>query len=216
MKDVIIIALLAIVLVGSGFYIYGSLSAPVSSPASAADPISITADPIQSAAPDTTIPMIRKGKERYTLLPQARYQLNGRVVSYRRYYHGYMHYLSPWDYATLWGNTDQYLPYLKFNQVVRFCLFKTRHPEKVDIAYILRHMANNHLIPSNQNIRKALGKVKKSDLVRIDGFLVNVIGVDRKNRVSHWNGSQTREDTGNGACEIIYVTRLRINERIYE
>ncbi len=216
MKDVIIIALLAIVLVGSGFYIYGSLSAPVSSPASTADPISITADPIQSAAPDTTIPMIRKGKERYALLPQARYQLNGRVVSYKKYYYGYMHYLSPWDYATLWGNTEQYLPYLKFNQVVRFCLFNTRHPEKVDIAYIQRHMANNHLIPASQNIRRALGKVKKSDLVRIDGFLVNVIGVDKKNRVSHWNSSTTREDTGNGACEIIYVTRLRLNDNIYE
>lgn len=216
MKDTLLIVILIVSIVLVGSYIYRSLTAPEYRLADATDAISIFSDPLQSAAPDTTIPMIRKGKERYTLLPQARYQLNGQVVSYRRYYHGYMHYLSPWDYATLWGNTDQYLPYLKFNQVVRFCLFNTRHPEKVDFVYVQRHMANNHLIPSNQNIRKALGKVKKSDLVRIDGFLVNVIGVDKKNLVSRWNSSTTREDTGNGACEIIYVTRLRLNERIYE
>ncbi len=61
-----------------------------------------------------------------------------------------------------------------------------------------------------------MGKVKKSDLVRIEGFLVNVTGVDAKNRVINWKTSTTREDTGNGACEIIYVSKLRLNNNIYE
>ncbi|MFA6911255.1 MAG: hypothetical protein WCQ59_09065, partial [Candidatus Cloacimonadaceae bacterium] len=68
----------------------------------------------------------------------------------------------------------------------------------------------------NNNLRKAMGRVKKKDQVLIDGFLVNVISTDRKNRIGNWTSSLTREDTGNGACEIIYVTRLRINNDVYE
>ncbi|NLN34658.1 MAG: hypothetical protein GX157_01465 [Candidatus Cloacimonetes bacterium] len=216
MKDVIIIAIFVSIVLGTGFYVYGTLHAPIASSADSTDPILIDSDPIQTSVPDTLITEICKGKERYTLHPKARYRLNGRIVCYKRYYKGYFHLLSPWDYASLWGDIDRYLPYLKFDQIFRFCLFKTKHPEKVDIAYIERHMANNHLIPATQNIRRAMGKVKKSDLVRIEGFLVNVTGVDAKNRVINWKTSTTREDTGNGACEIIYVSKLRLNNNIYE
>jgi hypothetical protein len=214
-KDVIAITTLVVSLILFGSYVY-TLTEPEYITLNRAKPIDVLMDPVQSAAPDTIIPIIHRGKERYTIIPQKRYQLSGIVVSYRRYRRGWMHNLSPWDYTVSWGNTQQYLPYVKFDQIVRFCLFSTKHPEKVDISYLESHIANNHLIPANNNLRKAMGRVKKKDQVLIDGFLVNVISTDRKNRIGNWTSSLTREDTGNGACEIIYVTRLRINNDVYE
>jgi len=60
-----------------------------------------------------------------------------------------------------------------------------------------------------------MGKVKKKDIVQLEGHLVNVLGRDKKKRFSSWNTITTRTDEGNGACEIIYVTCLRINHKEY-
>ena len=126
-----------------------------------------------------------------------------------------MSWLSPYDYAIIWGNAPSYLPYLKFDQIVRFCLFKLKSDSPVDATYLNSHMGNNHLIPATVNIRKALSKARKKDLVVIEGYLVSVLAKDRKNRIYTWKSSLSRDDKGNGACEIIYVTSLRIDERIY-
>lgn len=127
-----------------------------------------------------------------------------------------MSWLSPYDYAIIWGKAPEYLPYLKFDQIVRFCLFEYKNGAPIDIEYLSAHMSNNHLIPSTLNLRRAFSTAKKKDLVSIDGFLVYVSSTDKQNRSSTWNSSLSRDDKGNGACEIIYVTRLRINDKVYE
>jgi hypothetical protein len=197
------------------FLVYQSFHQPVYT-TEALPEIDISPDPVQIANPDTLIPPIYLAGYKYTILPQAGYNMSAMVVSTRRYRRGYMSKLSPYDYATIWGKMPEYLPYIKFDQIVRFCLFNTKHAELVDIPYVLTHMTNNHLIPATPNLRSALSKARKKDLVIIDGYLVNVVALDKKNNISNWNSSLSRQDTGNGACEIIYVTRLRLNDRVYE
>lgn len=213
-RIVVIIALLLVA--ATVVFVFKTLDEPSYTLAEESDSLDISGDPIQTAAPDTLIPIIKIDKARYTIHPEAAYSMSAQVVSTRRYRKGFMSKLSPYDYATIWGRSPEYLPYLKFDQIVRFCLFNTKHPDKVDVDYISSHMTNNHLIPSTPNIRKALSLAKINDKVRIDGYLVNVIGQDKNNNFSYWNSSLSREDRGNGACEIIYITSLRINERIYQ
>lgn len=64
--------------------------------------------------------------------------------------------------------------------------------------------ANMHLIPGNPNIDLRLRRLKPGHLVQIKGFLVNVTGPNG----FLWRTSTLRTDTGNGACEIVWVTDL--------
>lgn len=81
--------------------------------------------------------------------------------------------------------------------------------------YVIRHVSNNHLIPSTKRIEKAMGNIKPGDLVRIDGRLVDVRMSLNDGRVLTVNTSKTRSDQGEGACEIIYVEHLRVNGQSY-
>jgi hypothetical protein len=212
--DRLLILIAICIAIGIGGYLYINLSAPVPSESDGI-PIDISRDPIQT--PDTTFlpPLLLRGT-RYFFTVKASYSLSGMIVSTRRYPSGFMSILSPYDYATIWGKVPDYLSYIKFNQVVRYCLFSYDLASPVDKDYIQKHMANNHMIPATANLRKALKLAKKDDLVQIDGYLVYVMANMRKRGVATWNSSLTRDDGGAGACEIIYVQKLRINDKVYE
>ncbi|MDD2230116.1 MAG: hypothetical protein PHY48_11955 [Candidatus Cloacimonetes bacterium] len=215
MVNRIVVVLSIALIVITSIVVFKSLTAPVYITDGSTE-ISYLLEPIQIDNPDTLIPLIEISGSKFTLTAKAAYHTAGLVVSTKHYIRGFMSKLSPYDYALIWGKAPEYLPYLKFDQMVRFCLFTTKHPDKIDLEYFSSHMSNNHLIPATPNLRKAMGLAKKKDIVEIDGFLVYVIGQDKKNNSSSWNSSLTREDKGNGACEIIYVTRLKINDRVYE
>ena len=79
------------------------------------------------------------------------------------------------------------------------------------INRFLLHVSNNHIIPADKNVRKLMYKVKRNDYIRIDGFLSSVYYDNNKKNVTNnslWTSSTKRNDTGNGACEIIYVTNI--------
>ena len=64
------------------------------------------------------------------------------------------------------------------------------------------HSANVHLIPASDAVKRVIDKVRKGDIIEIKGSLVNVMS----NRDAwYWESSQTRNDTGKGACELIWV-----------
>ncbi|MHB9111574.1 MAG: hypothetical protein ACYC4D_02950 [Thermoleophilia bacterium] len=81
--------------------------------------------------------------------------------------------------------------------------------------YVIRHVSNNHMIPSTERIERAMRNIKAGDLVRIDGRLVDVRMSLDDGRVFTVNTSKTRTDQGEGACEIIYVEHLRVNGQTY-
>jgi hypothetical protein len=58
-------------------------------------------------------------------------------------------------------------------------------------------------------VRGALKRVRKGQLVHIEGFLVDA----SRPGGWHWNTSLTRGDTGAGACELVYVESLDIVDR---
>ena len=81
-------------------------------------------------------------------------------------------------------------------------------------GYVISHVSNNHLIPATGGIRRAIATVKPGDAVRIEGRLVDVSMVTGNGILSFFT-SKTRTDQDDGACEIIYVEHIRINNRSY-
>ena len=72
---------------------------------------------------------------------------------------------------------------------------------------ITKSSANTHIIPANEDVEYTLKKIRKGNLIHLEGFLVNIDKGDY-----YWRTSTKRTDTGNGACEIVYTERLEILE----
>ncbi len=66
--------------------------------------------------------------------------------------------------------------------------------------------ANMHIIPANDWVADDLADVRKGDVVEIRGHLVRADGASGW----RWVSSLTRNDTGDGACEVVYARELRI------
>lgn len=211
---VLILALVALAITVR--FVYVTITAPMALPADKEDPINLRQDPIQATADSVTLPTLVFGNKQFVLIPQAQYSIDGYLVSRKHYLRGLMKQLSPWDYALVWNDIPQHLKYLKFDQMVRFCLYHVKNGAPITPIEMERSFSNNHLIPATKNIRKALALAKKGDLIRLKGYLVNVTASQDGRILSHWNSSTNRTDRGNGACEIIYVNSLRINDLEYE
>ena len=63
-----------------------------------------------------------------------------------------------------------------------------------------------HMIPSDDEVEKEIKRARKGDTVEFYGYLVEVKGSDG----THWKSSLTRGDTGNNACEVVWVIEFRI------
>jgi hypothetical protein len=68
------------------------------------------------------------------------------------------------------------------------------------------HSANMHMIPATAEVERQLLRVRPGQVVALMGYLVEVRGRDG----FRWRSSLTREDTGNGACELVWVEKLDV------
>ena len=172
------------------------------------DPISAEDDltyvdqlPIQS---ETSLKKFRfKG---YTIKPLADFTIEAKVLNYMKYDSDKESELSPIDLALGWGpmSRERVISEINISQKGRWYFWQTDNfpvPRK-DIEF---NSANMHMIPATDDVKTRLMRVRKGDIVRFNGILVECI---QKNW--RWKSSLTREDTGNGACEVIYVTDFTV------
>jgi len=181
------------------------------------DKIDPPQDPIQKSCTSDE-PIIRELKSgRFTMTPLAEYQMSGVVVGKGSYSSGWDGELSPMDLAVAWGKLAE--PengrYVEYSQGYRWYHYRWREGSPVDPSYIASHSSNNHIIPANENIRRAIKTIRKKDRIVLKGFLVNLQGT-AKGQALTWNTSLSRTDTGNGSCELFYVAYVRIETKVYE
>lgn len=73
-----------------------------------------------------------------------------------------------------------------------------------------REVSNNHLLSDSEAVRAAIRDLHIGDQIHLKGSLV---GYAEKGMPYFRNSSTDREDTGNGACEVVFVDEVKILAR---
>ncbi|GAB6196186.1 hypothetical protein PAGU2595_014940 [Lysobacter xanthus] len=174
---------------------------PVACPRPAA--VRAFAEPLQSSLTSDVGPFRLRAA---TLRPLAGFSVDARVLSRQDYDSGREADLSPTDLALGWGRMreDAVLDHLDISQGGRWYRYRWSGDPPIPPGEIVRSSANMHLIPGDESVARALDSVREGDRVRFDGWLVAAEAPDGWT----WRSSTSREDTGDGACEVIYVCSL--------
>ncbi len=171
-------------------------------------------EPIQDVSHQRAFTTIIKGYT-YTLTPKATYDISGLVVSQHSgdALLNMYHKADPGnikDVCVVWGeditngsyrkvsfSSEEFTCYYGWSGVVS----PPFNPEKV---------SNNHLIPANNDIDAQIRAIHIGDQIRMKGLLVDYKVTKGGQDIFTRRTSLTRKDTGNGACEILYVTDLSV------
>jgi hypothetical protein len=181
------------------------------------DEIDTSQDPIQTAY-KADEPITREVKNGHFLItPVAEYKIFGVVVSKETYSSDWDGKISPVDLAIVWGKLaePEYDSYINYNQRNRWYFYQYKSGSPFDNSFVISHSGNHHIIPANENVHRAIKTIKEKERVVLEGFLVNIKGTYKGQTVT-WNTSLSRTDTGNGSCELFYVSKVRIDTRVYE
>lgn len=145
----------------------------------------------------------------YSLTPLARFELKAKVLSKENYSLGREADLSPLDLALGWGrmSDEDVLKSINISQGGRWYRWQS---EKFLIPRreIETSSANMHMIPKDEDVAASLEDIRTGEIVSIRG---NLVRVDAKDGW-HWMSSLSRDDTGSGACEIIFVESIEIQK----
>lgn len=150
-----------------------------------------------------------------------RYELYGMVVSFREHdgdqmlHKSWGDHLNVADICVIWSDSAQspYLNQLDFWNGQFTCNVKTGSQEAWQ-SFNMRQLSNNHLITADPYLRSKIADVAIGDQIVVKGWLSEYGHEQGKIRGT----SISREDTGNGACETIYVEQfdvLRSSQNIW-
>ncbi len=161
------------------------------------------AEPIQRPV-DNPPALERNG---YRIEPLHRFDIEARVLSASTYRLDREADLAPVDLALGWGRMSDsaVIDRLSISQTARFYFWRTE-AFPIPRREIETHSANMHMIPASTSIESRLKDVSRGQIVRISGYLVEASASDGWK----WRSSLTRDDTGQGACELIWVEELSV------
>lgn len=147
-------------------------------------------------------------KDAYTIKAKAEFEIEARVLSKELYSLGREADLSPVDLALGWGvmSDSGVLKHLTISQANRFYFYRWENEPPRSPREIATHSANMHMVPASDAIAAKLKKVRPGEIVHLRGYLVEISASDGW----FWNSSMTREDTGDGACELVRVESVDI------
>jgi hypothetical protein len=142
----------------------------------------------------------------FAFQPLARFDCQAVVLSRRNYRSGRAAELCRTDFAVGWGamSEAEVINRMKITQDMRWFFFEWRGELPVPAEQVLHAAANMHLIPANDEVRAELARVRRHDLMRFSGYLVEITHPEGWK----WTSSTSRTDTGGGACEVVWVERV--------
>lgn len=143
----------------------------------------------------------------YAVTPLARFSAQALVLSRCNYSGGHDGALAPTDLALGWGcmSDAAVVNRMKVSQDMRWFNVSWRGELPVAGSQAMRSCSNMHLIPADDAARREIARIRRHELVLLTGYLVDVLHPDGW----RWRSSLSREDTGAGACEVVWVTSIK-------
>jgi hypothetical protein len=172
-------------------------------------------EPVQKAIHQAAYTTTSNGVT-YTIQPLFEYDLVGLVVSKHdaKTWWDYLHRewndnLNIVDLCVIWGNNARNGSYadISFSSGQFTCNFDTRS-DAAYAAFDQTAISNNHLLTDQAAIAKKLRTVRVGDQIHFRGHLAEYShnhGMDFKRGTS-----TVRTDTGNGACETVFLDSIEI------
>ena len=172
-------------------------------------------DPLQQPTRQNSFMVSTEG-ETYQVKPKFDYDLEGVIVSYHNaddfsdiWHHArWKDFINLRDLCVVWGSNVETGVYLDmdFHNDSWTCWFSWPSAE-VGQRFQMTQLSNNHVLIDDEVIKAKLMRSEPGDHIRLKGVLV-----EYSNPRSGFfrSTSTTRDDTGNGACETIYVTDFEI------
>lgn len=147
-------------------------------------------------------------KNGYRIEPLERFEVEARVLSTTTYRLDREADLAPVDLALGWGpmSDTAVLDKISISQSGRFYFW---HVDEFPIPRreIEINSANMHMIPASSTIERKLKSISRGQIVSISGYLVEAKASDGW----RWRSSLTRDDTGQGACELVWVEDIAVH-----
>jgi len=144
----------------------------------------------------------------YSIEPLADYTVRARVLSIERYRMGREADLSPVDFALGWGpmSDSAVLDRLTISQSNRWYQYRWQGEPPIEPSVIVRTSANTHLVPADDMVKTRLLGVRPGSVVTLSGYLITARHADGWS----WRSSLSRDDSGGGSCELMWVTDVTI------
>lgn len=152
-------------------------------------------------------------KQEYNINPKFAYELDGVIVSYNDsggfddiwHHKRWKDFINLRDLCVIWGGNVESGVYrsMKFNNDS----WASWPDAATGAPFKMNALSNNHLLTDNDSIKTALMAAEPGDHIRLKGVLAKY---SNKSNGFNRSTSITREDTGNGACETIYLNEFEI------
>lgn len=192
-------------------------------------------DPVQINLQNTKYIKAYGEKDIYALQPQAEYSMSGLVITkntnfwFRDIMRNKFDDICLMDLGIVWGDlaADRKKLYKHWKFKSHKTLGQSRRLEwrakppydnmPWELGFVSSHISHTHLIPANPNVMGGLLAIKKNNIVKIDGYLVDIY-TDKSELIAKTSMSRTDTDAtsrGSGACENMYVRQVQIGNKIY-
>jgi len=157
--------------------------------------------------------------QQYIIKPKFEYQLQGVVVSYHdadeftdiSHHDKWKDFINLRDLCVIWGDNVSSNIYknMGFDNDSWTCWFSWPDSETAN-RFSMNQISNNHILSHDEDLNKLLMSANIGDHIQLSGYLA-----EYSNPGNGFNrGTSTiRTDTGNGACETIYLTNFEIINR---
>jgi hypothetical protein len=172
-------------------------------------------EPVQTQEKLPAAFTVSKNKVTYLVTPLFNYELYGLVVSQHRSdslldisHRRWNDYLNIKDLCVVWGKNIRSGVYRQMEFWNRDFTCMCGFPdEKTAALFSPSHLSNNHILCADKETSRRILRVRPGDQVFFKGYLVTYSQPANQ----FFRGTSTvRDDTGDGACETVYVTDFKI------
>ena len=141
----------------------------------------------------------------HKIIPLEKFDFAARVLRSEHYSMDREAQLAPIDLALGWGPMADpaVIEKVSISQSNRFYYW---HVSEFPISRreIEINSANMHMVPANADVERVLNSVKPGQQISFSGYLIEARAPDGW----RWRSSLSREDTGAGACELVWVEKI--------